>query len=273
MQKSNTTIEEDKTEIIAVANQKGGVGKTTTAINMATALAAVGKKTLLIDLDPQGNASTGLGIEYKDRKLTTYDMLVNDVDIKRIEKKTKIPNLTLVPSDINLSAVDVELANVENREFTLKNVIKNNKEKYDYIIIDTPPSLSLITVNTLAASNSVLVPLQCEFYALEGLAHLFDTIQLIQENLNEELSILGILLTMHDSRNKLTRDVEREVRSYLGDKVFDVVIPRNVKLSEAPSHGKPAIIYDFRCSGSRAYLKLAKEILNRTETRIIEKVA
>jgi chromosome partitioning protein len=252
-------------EIISIANQKGGVGKTTTAINLATGLAAVGKKVLLIDLDPQGNASTGLGVDENKRDLHAYDLMVNDVPLAKIEKKTMIPGLTLIPSIVDLSAAEIELAQMEDREFVLKDQINDCDNFYDYILIDTPPSLSLLTINALAASTGVIVPLQCEFYALEGLAHLLQTITLIQDSLNPELDIFGIVLTMHDKRNRLTLDVENDVREHLGDKAFKTVIPRNVRLSEAPSHGKPAIIYDHTCTGSKAYLALAREVLQRSK--------
>jgi len=259
-----------KLEVIAIANQKGGVGKTTTAINLATALAACGKKTLLLDLDPQGNASTGLGIDQEMRGITSYDVMLRMAGVKQAQLKTEIPNLNIVPAIVDLSAIDVELATQERREYILKDQLEVIENHYDFVIIDCPPSLGLLTVNSLTAANSVIVPLQCEFYALEGLAHLLHTIELVQGNLNEKLKISGIVLTMHDRRNRLSIDVEKDVREHLGDMVFKSVIPRNVRVSEAPSHGKPAIIYDFRCPGSRAYLDLAREFLKRFEERAIE---
>ncbi len=251
----------DHGEILAIANQKGGVGKTTTAVNLATGFAAVGKKVLLIDLDPQGNASTGLGVEYAQRAPNTYDMLVNEEPLATVEKSTKIPGLSLLPSVVDLSAIDVELATAEGREYRLRKQLDSCAQHYDYILIDCPPSLGLATINALAAATAVLIPLQCEFYALEGLAHLLHTIDLVKRSMNPQLEIKGILLTMYDRRSRLTLDVEQDVRSYMGDKIFSTVIPRNIRLSEAPSHGKPAIIYDFRCPGSQAYLHLAREIL------------
>ncbi len=249
--------------IIAIANQKGGVGKTTTAVNIATALAAVGKRVLLIDGDSQGNASSAFGLDAKDRAVNLYHVMIGQEALVVCERKTMIPGLYVVPSTVDLAAADVELANMPHKEEILRVAIAERKAAYDYIIIDTPPSLGLLTVNTLVAATSVLIPMQCEYYALEGLAHLLHTIDRVTVQLNPQLEIYGVLCVMVDGRNRLTREVQAEVRGHLGDAVFDTVIPRNVKLSEAPSHGKPAIIYDLRSSGSMAYLRLAREILAR----------
>lgn len=255
--------QEHKPRILAIANQKGGVGKTTTTVNLATALAAVGKRVLIIDFDPQGNASTGLGIEHANRKYTSYDVVLNDVTLKEATQKTPVPNLFIVPATIDLTGAEIEMVSLMRREYRLKNAIDNGSEYYDYILIDCPPSLGLLTLNALTAANAILIPLQTEFYALEGLSHLMRTISLVQGALNPELSIQGIVLTMYDRRNKFTEQIERDVRGYFGDQVYQSVIPRNIRMSEAPSHGKPALIYDMHCAGSKAYIALASELLKR----------
>lgn len=254
-----------KARIFSIVNQKGGVGKTTTAINIATAMSAIGKKVLLIDMDPQGNASTGLGIDANDRINTIYEVIIGQISARDAIIKTKIPSLKIIVSTVDLSASEVELVNIENREFLLKNALREIVDDFDIIVIDCPPSLGLLTINALCASDSILIPMQCEFFSLEGLSHLLNTVGLIKDNLNQNLAISGIILTMHDKRNKLTEQVEEDVRNFLGDKVYESYIPRNVKLSEAPSYGLPGIIYDSKCSGSIAYLKLAKEIIKKEQ--------
>jgi chromosome partitioning protein len=249
-------------KIISVVNQKGGVGKTTSAINLAAAFSIYHKKKILvIDFDPQGNASTGLGIPTNDRTHSIYDVLMGDCNINEAIFKTNIPGLFLIPAIVDLSASEIELSNMENREFILKNKISNIINDFDYIIIDCPPSLGLLTVNALTCSDYIMIPMQCEFYSLEGLSHLLTTLELVKQNLNPNLDVLGIILTMHDKRNKLTEQVEADVRKFLGDMVFKNYIPRNVRLSEAPSYGQVALTYDPKCAGSKAYIELSKEVM------------
>ena len=252
--------------IITVANQKGGVGKTTTAINLATALAAIGEKVLIVDLDPQGNASTGLGIDRKDRDLSSYDVMVGNASIRSAATATAVPELWIVPSTMDLLGVEMEIAGSSDRALRLRKALRGPvavSGDFDYVLIDCPPSLNLLTINAMAAADSVLVPLQCEFFALEGLSQLLETIGGVRASINPALEIQGIVLTMYDGRNNLANQVVDDVRQHMGEKVYQTVIPRNVRVSEAPSYGKPAILYDLKCSGSQAYLQLASEVIRR----------
>ena len=257
-------------KVIAVANQKGGVGKTTTAINLATALAAIGQKVVVLDLDPQGNASTGLGVGRAERTATSYDILVADKPIESALIESSVPGLSIIPSDVDLSGAELELSNAPRRSYRLRHAIDRFRkslrakgERCDYILIDCPPSLNLLTVNAMTAADSVMVPLQCEFFALEGLSQLMRTIELVRSNLNKSLVIQGVVLTMYDKRNNLSSQVAADVREHFGDKVYDTVIPRNVRVSEAPSFGKPVLLYDLECAGSQAYLGLAREVVHQ----------
>jgi len=253
--------------IIAVANQKGGVGKTTTAINLATALAACGKRVLIVDLDPQGNASTGLGVERGDRKTGAYEVLIDSVAIPEATKPTNVPNMWIVPTTPDLAGAEIELIDLTRREFRLRDALAKANLSYDFILIDCPPSLTLLTLNAMVAADCVLVPLQCEFYALEGLSQLIKTIERVKQKLNPVLEIQGVVLTMFDKRSSLNEQVASDVRQHFGEKVYDTAIPRNVRMAEAPSYGMPALLYDIRCAGSQAYILLASEVLKREQGR------
>jgi chromosome partitioning protein len=255
--------------ILAVANQKGGVGKTTTAINLGTALAAIGAEVLVIDLDPQGNASTGLGIDRRNRRYSTYDVLMGEAPLRDAIVSTAVPRLHLAPSTLDLAGLELEIAQARDRAFRLRSALTAlrtstpGRVNFNYVLVDCPPSLNLLTVNAMAAANSILVPLQCEFFALEGLSQLLKTVETVRQQLNPDLTIHGVVLTMYDSRNNLSGQVVADVREFMGPKVYDTIIPRNVRVSEAPSYGKPVLVYDLKCSGSEAYLRLATEIIQR----------
>jgi chromosome partitioning protein len=255
--------------IISLANQKGGVGKTTTAINLGTALAAIGERVLIVDLDPQGNASTGLGIDRRSRNVSTYDVLIGEAPLRDAVVPTAVPRLHIAASTMDLSGLELELGSTKDRAFRLRDAIAalntnvSEPADYTYVLIDCPPSLNLLTVNAMAASDAILVPLQCEFFALEGLSQLLQTVEQVRTTLNPNLSIHGIVLTMFDSRNNLSNQVVADVRQFMGAKVYNTMIPRNVRISEAPSYGKPVLVYDLKCSGSEAYLKLATEVIQR----------
>ncbi|MCA1065632.1 AAA family ATPase [Rossellomorea sp. AcN35-11] len=247
--------------IIAITNQKGGVGKTTTSVNLGACLAYIGKKVLLVDIDPQGNATSGVGVEKGDVQQCIYDVLVDDVDIYETIKQSKVENLSIVPATISLAGAEIELVPTISREVRLKKALEKVKDQFDYIIIDCPPSLGLLTINSLTASDAVIIPVQCEYYALEGLSQLLSTVRLVQKHLNQDLMIDGVLLTMLDARTNLGIQVIEEVKKYFQDKVYRTIIPRNVRLSEAPSHGEPIIIYDAKSRGAEVYLELAKEVV------------
>jgi chromosome partitioning protein len=255
--------------ILALANQKGGVGKTTTAINLGTALAAIGERVLIVDLDPQGNASTGLGIDRRNRSCSTYDVLIGEAPLRDAVVPTAVPRLHIAASTMDLSGLELELGSTRDRAFRLRDAIAalntsvTPESDYTYVLIDCPPSLNLLTVNAMAASDAILVPLQCEFFALEGLSQLLQTVEQVRSTLNPNLSIHGIVLTMFDSRNNLSNQVVADVRQFMGAKVYNTMIPRNVRISEAPSYGKPVLVYDLKCVGSEAYLKLATEVIQR----------
>lgn len=257
-----------RNRIITVANQKGGVGKTTTAINLATALAAIGERVLIIDLDPQGNASTGLGIDRQRREISSYDLMIGSHGVADAALQTAVPDLFIVPSTMDLLGVEMEIAQQSDRVFRLKRALQQpDAARYSYILIDCPPSFNLLTMNAMAAADSVLVPLQCEFFALEGLSQLLETVDQVRRTINPHLDIQGIVLTMFDARNNLAQQVVNDVRTHLGEKVYHTLIPRNVRVSEAPSYGKPAILYDLKCAGSQAYLQLASEVIQRERQR------
>jgi chromosome partitioning protein len=258
--------------VIALANQKGGVGKTTTAINLGTALAAIGEEVLIVDLDPQGNASTGLGIDRKDRVNSTYDLMVGSASLAETAVATAVPRVSVAPSTLDLLGVELEIAGEGDRAFRLRQALasasdaQGGKAPYTYVLVDCPPSLNLLTINAMAAAHSILVPLQCEFFALEGLSQLLHTVEQVKGSLNPELTIHGIVLTMFDGRNSLANQVVADVRAHMGEAVYETIIPRNVRVSEAPSYGKPVLLYDFKSSGSQAYLRLAAEIIQRERT-------
>jgi chromosome partitioning protein len=258
--------------VLALANQKGGVGKTTTAINLGTALAATGERVLIVDLDPQGNASTGLGIDHKSRRRSTYDVLMGDIPVRDAVMETAVPRLHIAPSTMDLSGLELEISQERDRAFRLRNALRALNPApaggidYSYVLVDCPPSLNLVTVNAMAAANAILVPLQCEFFALEGLSQLLKTVEQVKSTLNPGLSIHGIVLTMYDARNNLAGQVVADVREFMGEKVYDTIIPRNVRISEAPSYGKPVLLYDLKCVGSQAYLRLASEIIQREKS-------
>lgn len=255
--------------VIALANQKGGVGKTTTAINLGTALAAIGEEVLIVDLDPQGNASTGLGVDRASRTISTYDLILGESTIAETAIQTAVPRVSVAPSTLDLLGVELEISAWADRAFRLRKALFGGEDgtaaplHYTYVLIDCPPSLNLLTINALTASHSILVPLQCEFFALEGLSQLLHTVEQVKTSLNPELGIHGIALTMFDARNNLSNQVVEDVRAHMGDAVYETLIPRNVRVSEAPSHGKPVLLYDFKCAGSQAYLKLAAEVIQR----------
>lgn len=262
----------DGLRVLAVVNQKGGVGKTTTTINLGTALAAVNERILLLDLDPQGNASTGVGVDDHDRTISTFDVLTKTATLNQAAIQTNVPNLFIAPATRDLAGLEPELNNVSNRAFRLRDAImalkaseetKPLRERFSYILIDCPPSLNILTINALTAADSVLVPVQCEFFALEGITQLKDSIDFVRGNLNPQLHIHGVVLTMHDPRTKLADDVASEVRNFFGDKVYSTIIPRNVRVAEAPSFGKPILLYDHKCAGSQAYIQLATEMIQR----------
>jgi len=258
--------------VLALANQKGGVGKTTTAINLGTALAATGERVLIVDLDPQGNASTGLGIDHKSRRRSTYDVLMGDIPVRDAVMETAVPRLHIAPSTMDLSGLELEISQQRDRAYRLRNALRALNPApaggidYSYVLVDCPPSLNLVTVNAMAAANAILVPLQCEFFALEGLSQLLKTVEQVKTTLNPGLTIHGIVLTMYDARNNLAGQVVADVREFMGEKVYDTIIPRNVRISEAPSYGKPVLLYDLKCVGSQAYLRLASEIIQREKS-------